>query len=115
MHDNLPTSAQQAEAQREQEGNEPGPGTTEAHDEMPADAEGLTAPTSSDVGKQTLTKADLGGRDVTTDEGALEEAVQRGNEALDDDVSTEEDKEGYNPDAQVVERPVDAAVDAEPQ
>lgn len=32
-------------------------------------------PTSSDVGKQTLTKADMGGRDVTT-EGVPEEELE---------------------------------------
>jgi hypothetical protein len=81
-------------------------------EDMATDEEGLTTPTSSDVGKQTLTKADLDGRDVTTDEGALEEAVQRGNDALDDDVSSDEDKAGYNPDAKVVKNPPDARVEA---
>ena len=83
-------------------------------DEATTDKEGLATPTSSDVGKQTLTKADLGGADVTKDAGALEEAVERGNAALDDDVSTEEDKEGYNPDAKVVETPPDAQIESKP-
>jgi hypothetical protein len=34
----------------------------------------LEAPTSNDVGKQTLTKADMGGRDVTT-EGVPDEEL----------------------------------------
>ena len=37
-----------------------------------SDSEELEAPTSNDVGKQTLTKADMGGRDVTK-EGVPEE------------------------------------------
>lgn len=82
----------------------------EKQDDLPEDAEGLTAPTSSDVGQQTLTKADLGGRDVTTDAGALEEALERGKEALADDLSSPEDAEGFNTTDEVVENPPDARI-----
>ena len=80
--------------------------------EVTESGETMATPTSSDVGKQTLTKADLGGRDVTKDEGALEEAIQRGNEEVAG--LSGEDSEGYNPDAEVVENPTDARVEAEP-
>jgi hypothetical protein len=67
-HENKPTSAKtsnKAEADKAEE--------LEVAEEIHETAESET-PTSNDVGKQTLTKADMGGRDVTVD-GVPEEEL----------------------------------------
>jgi len=61
----------------------------EEQQDLPTDEEGLTSPTSSDVGKQTLTKADLG-YDVYKEGVPEDEVAVIGHEHPDDPSAHEE-------------------------